>query len=320
MNTNYYGQLIHGDDRIAGLAQYGPVVDASTPLVDEKPRGWLRRRMNFVPIFICLFVPCAFFAGVAWTIGFHLHYEHRNVMYLVVVAALLVTLIVGAFAYKAIAKAKREREPNWLMFLFLTMLIACILACICGGMLYSKYMLQYYDFQGLNNYVDVDPSQATGQGHQDAGYIVFVNGTFLELPKSMGFKDVDVFCVAPIAIGNSPMATYDFWVVGKNCCDGVQADFHCENYDDPKAKGGMRLMSDADRAYYRLAVQQAEATYNIKAEHPLFFEWTHDVAETMDGWQDDAHRDYLVWTGSFFAFMFFLTLSAATCFSKHALA
>lgn len=311
MNTNYYGQLIPSDGRLAGLAQYTPVVDDSTPLVDQKPSGWFRRRMNFVPILICLFVPCALFAGVALTIGFDLHYDHRNVMYLIVVAALLGTLIVGAFAYKATTKAKGEREPNWLMFLFLTMLIAFILACICGGMLYSKYMLQYYEFQGLNSYIEVDPSQATGQGHQDAGYIIFVNGTFVEVPKSMGFKNVDVYCVAPIVIGSSTMATYDFWVVGKNCCDGVKADFHCDNYDDPDAKSGMRLMSDADRAYYRLAVQQAEVTFKIKAEHPLFFEWTHDVAEKIDGWKDDARRDYLVMTGCFFAFMFFLTLSTA---------
>merc|ERR1719401_3051346 len=94
----------------------------------------------------------------------------------------------------------------------------------------------------------------------------------------MGFKDKNMYCVAPIVTGSAIPATYDFWVVGKNCCSpppvpGVGRSYHCGAFNQPKTTAATRLVDNQARPFYRMAVQQAEARYNIRANHPLFFTW-----------------------------------------------
>merc|ERR1711866_4659 len=103
-----------------------------------------------------------------------------------------------------------------------------------------------------------------------------------------------MFCVAPITRGtnNETLLHYDFWAVGVGCCSGLKPDFHCKNFNNPHAKGGLRLMRDDERAFYRLAVQQAEAAYNIKAVHPLFFEWVQDPIDEMAQLEEFGMRNF----------------------------
>merc|ERR1740121_3126179 len=101
----------------------------------------------------------------------------------------------------------------------------------------------------LNTYSDVDPSQMKGQQLMDAGRIVFTQNSKLDIRRSMSFKNLDSYCVAPITIGNenttyAALASYDFWAVGINCCSDNTADFHCGEFDNSKAHAGLRLMRD----------------------------------------------------------------------------
>lgn len=115
----------------------------------------------------------------------------------------------------------------------------------------------------------------------DAGRVQFVSGTELDLKLANGFKNTDVFCVAPITLNGASLASYDFWAVGKNCCSDQMADFRCGASAGLGPKGGVRVTDDVDRDFYRLAVQQAQSAHAIKAVHPLFFEWTENALEQL---------------------------------------
>merc|ERR1712124_161832 len=102
---------------------------------------------------------------------------------------------------------------------------------VLGDMNYWENLQPYYDIIHLNEYTSVDPSQMSGQQLMDAGRVIFSEKSKLDLTKSMGFKNMDTYCVAPITMGTDTLETYDFWAVGMNCCSGNSADFHCGEYD-----------------------------------------------------------------------------------------
>merc|ERR1719163_1125634 len=133
----------------------------------------------------------------------------------------------------------------------------------------------------------------------DAAQISFDRGTTLDLRKSMGFTNHETYCVAPITIADNhgvmaELSNYDFWAVGRNCCSGESNGFHCGASNNPNARGGLRLLDEDDRAFYRLAVQQAEGRYHIQAVHPLFFHWVEDPVTEMDSWKREAHGIFYI--------------------------
>merc|ERR1719373_137477 len=142
----------------------------------------------------------------------------------------------------------------------------------------------------------------------------------------MGFKNRDIFCVAPIVTKATippgkavkDLESLDFWAVGKNCCSGTQPDFHCKGFADPKASGAIRLIGpmERDRAFFRLAVQQAEATYKLTATHPLFFEWVHDPVEAVWNYAQSGYSNYLCGIATYFVVQIFFTTVAMLAFSK----
>merc|ERR1719491_290063 len=173
----------------------------------------------------------------------------------------------------------------------------------------------------MATYKNVDTSVLPGKQVMDGGRVIFTNTTVLGLGMSMGFKSKSIYCVAPIvpsAAIKDPkmMKTFDFWAVGKDCCSGTMADFHCPFFSSPEAYGGVRLMEHADRAYYRLAVQQAEATYKITASHPLFFTWSRDPIDDSKEYLRTGYRNFFMAICCYFVMQAFMVAVATLAFSR----
>lgn len=183
-----------------------------------------------------------------------------------------------------------------------------------GDTLRGNFMGPYQDIQNLNTYPNVEPSLYKGSQLMDAGIIEFVPGSHIDLTKSYGFKSEDIYCVAPIVGPNtSSTPTYDFWAVGTNCCNGHTPDYHCGEFRNAQARKGLRLMREEQRNYFRLAVEEAKAAYNIEAQHPVFMYWMESPSTEVDQYQEDAYSWYFFSLQLFVpVFMCLWTLNSCT--------
>lgn len=188
---------------------------------------------------------------------------------------------------------------GWWRFALLNNVACWMMGMSYGNYLYNAYFKPYADITKLNTYPSVDPETYRGQQLMDAGQIEFVPGSHLDLTKSFGFKNEDTYCVAPI-VGPSQNSTqtsanqhYDFWAIGLNCCSGHYADFHCGEFSNPHAQKGLRLMRDDLRGYFRLAVEEATAAYNIQAPHPIFMYWMQFPSDEVDSYHKDGESGYV---------------------------
>jgi len=272
-----------------------------------------RKTLNAVAVGINVLAPWLLFCGIFAAMSFHLHYVSQALAWTTVVAGLVLAGIAGFLAHRT---KMRDADPSWYTFAALALLIATVAAAVLGDMNYWYNMQPYYDIENINTYPAVDPAREKGQQLMDAGRAYFVEGSGLDTSKSMAFKNLDKYCVAPIVSGQEPLTSYDFWAVGVNCCSGTAADFRCGEFDNPKARSGLRLMRDDQRPFFRLAVQQAEAAYNITATHPLFFYWMQDPVAEMMSYRSDGFKYGLLAMLTHFAFNLLCVASAVYAFSK----
>jgi len=251
--------------------------------------------------------------------SFSLHHTNPAACWGITLVLFLVSA--GVFACLIqLARVRSERDehhaepPTWYGFLFVTCVLMIFAGIIFGYINFDRRTSNTYTYESLATYRDIDPALFVGQQLVDAGRVTFHDKTHLDITKSMGFKDSDVYCVAPIVSPNTTSKTYyDFWAVGKNCCTGTAADFHCEGYNNPQA-GGLRLMDEAARPFYRLAVQQAEATHKISTHKPLFFVWGQDPIKWTEGLKHDAVSTYMAGIIAALCLQCFLVATATLAF------
>jgi len=257
-----------------------------SPLLKRKlaPRSifapGMKIRMNIVPMFLALVVPWAVFTLCCGLTAFRLMYYHPVVVIFLlggICAFCLASIIYAVWA------RRRNPDPTWFSYFALLMGLAALAGTLVGMQLYKRYTKSFLQFQDLNVVRDVDAGSAKGGNVMDAGALFFAPGTRIDEEKSSHFKQQTLYCVAPIVSSHLIPETqsYDFWVVGKDCCSTSSSDFRCGAWDEGRARSGIRILDDADLAYYRLAVQQAESTFNIMAKHPIFIEWSLDPVKDM---------------------------------------
>lgn len=253
-----------------------------------------RRRFNNVAIVQAILIPWLFFVAVLWLLSSEVRYYYPSQSYFLIGCGLLI--IVALLAKGAIARRKMileaqdqymmgvSHEPTWLFFLAISCLIAWAVAIVLGNYTFATTTSKYHGINDMQVINDVNPT-LLGKAYMDASILNFKNGSFIEQKYSIGFKDSDVYCVAPLGFGDYPLATYSFWAVGVNCCDPFGGKFWCSPQAAMATDGfiGIRLLNDAQRPLYRLAIKQAVAEYRLQEPaNPIF------VTAKMDASGNDS--------------------------------
>lgn len=272
-----------------------------------------RKRLNAVAVALNAAVPPLVFMGLLALLSFSLHFHRPGLCWSIVATAFLAVV---AACYTAF-RNPQEQQLTWHTFAAGSMMLAVLAGTLLGDMNFRFNMAPFYEQEVMNSYPDVDVSKVKGQQLLDAGRVYFAKDTHLDAKKAMSFKNGETYCVVPIVHGQDKPASYDFWAVGVNCCGGAgAADFRCGAYNNAKALSGVRLLREDQRPFFRLAVQQAEAAYDIKATHPLFFEWVVDPIEKVSTLRNNGVSLVLISSVLYTAFNVVLVGLAVMNFAK----
>lgn len=279
--------------------------------------------MNAHAIGIMVLVPWLLFLVIYLACATTLRYSRPDLcsnIYYVGIATVVITWLFAIRSWQRKYLDDPFRQHSWLLLAALSLTMAFICGSVFGDMNFYYHLQPAHDIENLNTYGNrsgIDPSFTKGEAIMDAGRIYFREDAYLDEKKSMTFRNLDLFCVAPIVTGDKPLRSYDYWAVGVNCCASRGgAKFACGEFANPHAKAGLRLMRDDQRAFFRLAVQQAEVQYGIKAEHPLFFEWMQDPSSVITRWREEAYRWHLMCILGYFVCNAFFVAVAVIFFSK----
>lgn len=266
---------------------------AKNVLVD--PQLKLRLRSNLVPVGLSFLAPWLLFLVVSASMSFSLRYSAPGISWLIVVIGAFLTILTGAVAFLFTLVPPTKHHPAWYCVLFALMLVALVLGTIVGDLNFHHHFQVYYDTTRLNVYENVDPSTQHGHSMNDAGLIKFASGVRPDQHHTMAFQSHEMYCVTPI-IGPEglPKGTVDFWAVGTDCCTSSRHGFHCGDYQNMQARGGLRIVHPKDESFFRLAVQKAEAAYAIDAPHPVMFTWMEDPVQELNAIYGNGVHYYIV--------------------------
>jgi len=251
-------------------------------------------------------VPLSIFAAVWLLISYNWHYKYELLDWILIAGIFIIVCFLGYTAARRmlqVADGSTDHLAVWAAALFVGVLLAFTLALAFGWRNYSHNMQQFYEIKELNSYTAVDASNMEGKAFMDAGTIKFLPGSHLDLGKSAGFMNLDMYCVAPIVTPGknhskiAKNATYDFWAIGLNCCTGSPDNFACgqsATIDTTAVTGGLRLMSNSQLPFYEMAVTQAATKYGIKSPHPVFFHWVQDAHKALSDYQRTGWDDFFL--------------------------
>lgn len=235
---------------------------------------------GIAPAIVNMLIPPILFTIVYTMMCFKYHYTYPRAVWLVACAGLLPIF----YLMEAMRRARRNpgADLRWYRLSIGLLALAEFLALLAGELVFWFFFYNYYHITSMKTYTNISPAEVTGQRLMDAGIVHFAESTRLATDMGMSFTNWDVYCVAPIVIPGVEQASYDLWAVGINCCRSEDPVFNCGETSNPMARAGLRQASEEHRLFFRLAVQQAEAAYNIQSNHPIFFYWTQDPTHDVD--------------------------------------
>lgn len=272
-----------------------------------------RRRVNLLAVVLNAVVPAVVFITLFAVLTSSLRLQKPGLCWGTVAALFSMA---GGLCYLAHRAKEQQQDPTWYSFAAGSLSLAVVLGFLFGELNYAVNMGPYYLQSNMNSYPSVNPAKVKGQQVLDAGRVYFIEDSALDLRKAMAYKDGDTYCVAPVIHGEDTPASYDYWAVGVNCCSAGAADFRCGAYNNPKARAGVRAMNAAEEPFLKLAVQQAEAAYNIKSQSPLFFHWVEDPLAKVVTLRDAGVKWFIMGCFMYIAFNLFLVAFAVVNFAK----
>lgn len=299
----------------AQMRKYGTTADA------EKRESITS--LNCGSILSCILLPMLVFISVSYIRSSDLRYDNgADAPALSLIISLLILVAVFSLCVP-IWSSTNKTQGRILTFYFLSCLLAWVVGFISADFNYHTYTKPYLDMTNLNTYPHVNPSVYYSQQFMDAAVLEFVPQSHIDVSKSYGFKNGNVYCVAPIVGPDAPSKEagigkkdYDFWAVGINCCSAHRANFHCGEYSNPKANKGLRLMRQDYKNYFRLAVQGAAASYNIKANQPMFMYWMEHPSDEIHAYMTDGSKYFLHGVLGYLALQSLMTVIAVFRFLK----
>lgn len=259
----------------------------------------VRRFIEALQAISCSTLSTGLFAGVYLTKAFSGNFRSSALAQVgVAVAALL-----GAAVVIQAARRYRAELPSRAWFAVGVGLCAGFLAGYrLGNSCWYRLTVNYYNWQDMSSYINIDPEADKGQSFMDAGTIYFKDGAFVRRDQAVSFHNGLTYCVAPIARAGvmSTGVNNDFWAVGADCCGQRGEDFSCDDSQSPLARSGLRLLDDTRRSMYLLAVQEWAATSGHPVQHPLFFHWVKDPVHTVDHIYQSAWDGFWMHVSVFF--------------------
>jgi hypothetical protein len=228
--------------------------------------------------FVLIMVPELLFLVTTGLYAFIYHHSHELVWLLVL------GLVALSVTFMAMETSGRF-GGGWYMFLGMLSLVAILAGNICGMYIYSEYFMQYWAYDQNRSYSNVLPSEPAA-AHADAGKIEFAPTARIDTTKAVGYKSGAVYCVAPV-MDETQTSRVEYWAAGVDCCK-QRADFGCGQADVPTAHSGVVILDanswfSTNHDFYKLAVKQAEAQYDIvSAPEPIFVQWVDNPAEVED--------------------------------------
>jgi len=177
----------------------------------------------------------------------------------------------------------------WPWWRFFMGVLAAVLGALLGRYIWHDMFNPYFELADLQVYSNVDPAVVAGDRLQDAGLVDFSPGVGVDRARGGCFKDGVTYCVAPILKGGAVLpgladatqsGSYDFFVVGIDCCSCPNQDYRCGQFNNPLADGGLRSIDYKSRPFYRLATEDWAAAYNKPVKHAIFFEWVQNPRGT----------------------------------------
>lgn len=301
----------------------GYKMDSEDGFGGKSPFSTPQPRTSARMVIACIVLPWIVYAAVYCLNSTSINFSSPD---LVKILSTIMLLLIQVIAYAALMAWWRRAPgvlqiPAWYSFLYAACLIAWYVSGQAGNINFINNVAPYMELNRMNVYSNVDPWSARGQKLMDMGQIHFNAGSHLDLTKSIGFRNSDIFCVAPIVSANTTastrLETYDLWAIGLNCCSGHVPDFHCGEFNVANAVSGVRLLRDDQRAYFRLAVKQAEAAYNIVASHPIFMYWMVDPTFEINAYADTAAKVLLTNLLASFVVFLFLGVFATVLITNH---